>query len=60
MSEQEVQAVNLQLTLFFFCKLSRSSATIPDMIKTDTDILILKAYARVTPSKAECDKVSPK
>ena len=26
-----------------FCKLSRSNATVPDMINTDRDILILKA-----------------
>ena len=37
-----------------FCKLSRSNATVPEMINTDRDILILKAYASVTPSKAEC------
>ena len=36
-----------------FCKLSKSNATVPDMIKTDKDILILKAYASVTPSNAE-------
>ena len=60
MNEQEVQAVSLQLILFFFCKLIKSNATVPEIINTDRDILKLKAYASVTPSKAECAKVSPK
>ena len=43
-----------------FCKLIKSIATIDEIKKTDKVILILNAYARVTPSKAECDNVSPK
>ena len=43
-----------------FCKLIKSNATVPEIINTDRDMLKLKAYASVTPSKAECAKVSPK
>ena len=43
-----------------FCKLIRSIATTEEIMKTDSVIFILNAYARVTPSKAECDNVSPK
>ena len=43
-----------------FCKLIKSNAIAPETINTAKEILILNEKANVTPSSAECDKVSPK
>ena len=43
-----------------FCKLNKSNAIMLEIKKTDKDILMLNEKANVTPSNAECDRVSPK
>ena len=46
--------------LVVFCSFNKTSATAEETKKTDKAILISKDKARVTPSNAEWDKVSPK
>ena len=46
--------------LVFFCKLKRSTAIMLEIKKTEREIFMLKDRANATPSKDECDKVSPK
>ena len=46
--------------LVFFCKLNKRIAIMLEIKNTDKEIFKLKDNANETPSKDECDKVSPK
>ena len=46
--------------LVFFCKLNKRIAIMLEIKNTDKEIFKLKDKANETPSKDECDKVSPK
>ena len=60
MSEPKVLAKHHLVDWFFFWSCIKNKAITDEVIKTDKAILNSRENAIVTPSKAECAKVSPK